>query len=450
MSLKTVKTIVGGLSILLLGVAVVLVSCNDDSGNNPVAPQDNGDAANFYAIEESSCAKPYGAYYQEEDGEFSLKICEPGDYQIEYETDAGITYYLWVRVQQSAILRLGLYSPGDEPVALGHVCVRKGAITLEDGEMNVSGPVRYYPTGGVAIPTNPSIFESDGSAAVCPIVDGEVNESNLVEQLPEPVRTAPTGGNDGGGGGGGGGTTPYTITVNFTGSCATNVTVNCTATSGCTPASLTGTGAGATTGTFDVISGTATLSVTGGCGAATVTPSMFTASGIATVLDNLQPLCGFNTIAIYYSGIAGNGNFGYAAAQTACTNNKPSNYVNAAPFLSRSTQNISSIVEGIVGTYTVYGILGGACSSFGQTWNSLWTNLSSQLGNHITFSVSPAAWWSGSNSNGTAASETCSDWEAASTGRFGMSNTTTATWIQSASAVACGGTANADVLCVAW
>ena len=154
-----------------------------------------------------------GGIIEEEEAEFSLKICEPGDYQIAYEADDGVTYYLWTRVKQSAILRFGLvYSTETakaKVVKLIQVCIYKGAIELEDHEMNVSGPIYYYPTGGIAVPMTPSIFTSDGRATVCPFLDGELHESDLVEELPDPERfspdpnPAPTGGGGGGGGGGG-------------------------------------------------------------------------------------------------------------------------------------------------------------------------------------------------------------------------------------------------------
>lgn len=185
MSGKTVKIILTGVGLGLLGIALALISCSKD-GSSPVTPQVNGGAANFYAEDNASCEKPYGAYYQDGDGEFSLKICEPGDYQIEYQTDEGVTYYLWVRVKKSTILHLGLYSAGQEPVNLVKACVRKGVISLEDSAMNVSGPVRYYPKGGTAIPDEPAIFESDGSSKICMIEDGVVNVGSQIDELPAP------------------------------------------------------------------------------------------------------------------------------------------------------------------------------------------------------------------------------------------------------------------------
>lgn len=314
MRMKSIKTILGSMSLFLLGLAVILVSCNNES-NGPVAPQTNDGAANFYAISGSSCEKPYGAYYKESEGEFSLKICEPGDYQIEYEVDDGNTYYLWVRVKQSAILRIGLsYPQASEPkmVKVIQVRVRKGTIDLADNKMNSSGPVRYYPSGGVAVPMDPSLFASDGSDAVSPIVNSEVNEGDLVDQLPEPVRfspdptPAPTSAPGGDGGGLGGGFNPASD-------------LGITVTGGLT---LTLTGANVTTNNAAAViatnaTGTYTIQVNNATGASQ--NATITVSGVAT--QNLSCTGPASSIVTAGANLGGNVDAGAGTSGLTCPTN---------------------------------------------------------------------------------------------------------------------------------
>ena len=198
------------MGVLILGLSVALVSCDSDSDSSVTSSQVSvTDLISFSAQNEDGVAsgKLYGAYYSAGDGSFRISILQTGDYRVSYTTGLG-TFYLVVRVNNSAVMDLGLTKLEDGSYdKLSSVCIASGTAELPD-EVQESGPVTYYPEGGVA--TSPSIFTSNGNSVICVIQNGAVVESDTVALLP-----APSGSSSSSGTGTGTGTTPTDPTYTF-------------------------------------------------------------------------------------------------------------------------------------------------------------------------------------------------------------------------------------------
>jgi hypothetical protein len=245
------------MGVLILGLSVALVSCDSDSDSSVTSSQVSvTDLISFSAQNEDGVAsgKLYGAYYSAGDGSFRISILQAGDYRVSYTTSLG-TFYLVVRVNNSAVMALGLTKLEDGLYdELSSVCIASGTAELPD-DVQESGPVTYYPEGGVA--TSPSVFTSDGSSAVCLIQSGAVVESNTVALLPAL---------EGSSSGSGGGTTTVSGTLVIAAS-ATN-------------AALTVTGCGGTISG----SGTSSVTVTNPSGTCSITLDKSSGGGTENVI----------------------------------------------------------------------------------------------------------------------------------------------------------------------